>query len=383
MENFNFYNPTKIAFGKDSLSKLSELIPENATVLITYGGQSAEKFGTLDRVKKILNNHKVYTFGGIEPNPKFEMLMEALPIIEKNNIDFLLAVGGGSVIDGTKFIAAAARLENSNAKNIFAGKVTIEKVLPVGTVLTLPGTGSEMNCNGVISCGDYKKFFTSPLLYPVFSILDPTLTYTLPKKQIANGLVDTFSHVTEQYITYPVDGYIQDGFSESILKTLLKIGEKTLHEPENYEARSNFMWSATSALNDLIGLGVPQDWTAHTIGHQLTATFGLDHGQTLAVVLPAVWIVRKKEKKEKLLQYAYNVWHITHGTPDEIIHEAIEKTRQFFIALGMKVHLSDYGITAKDLEKVLALIEADHLHLLSERGDIDLPVIREILFESL
>lgn len=385
MKNFNFFNPVHIIFGKDRLDELDQHIPGNAKVLILYGGGSVKKFGTFEKVVKGLKNRKFFEFGGIEPNPRYETLMKAVDIVKKENIDFLLAVGGGSVMDGTKFVALAAEYEGEPTELLSYGfaPVGAKKALPMGTVVTLPATGSEMNSGAVISYEKGKFPVFSPLAFPVFSFLDPELTFSLPKNQVANGVVDAFIHTVEQYVTYPAEGRFQDRTAEGILQTLIEVGKTTVEEPENYDARANLMWCATMALNGLIGAGVPQDWTTHMIGHELTAMFGIDHGKTLAVLQPAVWEVRKDKKKEKLLQYAERVFNITDGSDDEKIDEAIEKTREFFESLGIKTRLSDYNVGPDKIDDIVKALEKMGRTSLSETGDLDLETSRQILFRAL
>lgn len=385
MKNFNFFNPVHIIFGKDRLDELDQHIPGNAKVLILYGGGSVKKFGTFEKVVKGLKNRKVCEFGGIEPNPRYETLMKAVDIVKKENIDFLLAVGGGSVMDGTKFVALAAEYEGEPTELLSYGfaPVGAKKALPMGTVVTLPATGSEMNSGAVISYEKGKFPVFSPLAFPKFSFLDPELTFSLPKNQVANGVVDAFIHTVEQYVTYPAEGRFQDRTAEGILQTLIEVGKTTVEEPENYDARANLMWCATMALNGLIGAGVPQDWTTHMIGHELTAMFGIDHGKTLAVLQPAVWEVRKDKKKEKLLQYAERVFNITDGSDDEKIDEAIEKTREFFESLGIKTRLSDYNVGPDKIDDIVKALEKMGRTSLSETGDLDLETSRQILFRAL
>ena len=322
MFNFDFYNPTHIVFGKDRLGELDTLVPKDAKVLITYGGGSAVRSGLIDRIVKALGNRKVEQFGGIEPNPSLETCERAVAFIKEHGVDFVLAVGGGSVVDATKLIVMGATYDGPVIEVMKAGvpAVPVEMVpnpLPFGTVMTLPATGSEMNNGAVITYGDGKFPVFSSLVFPKFSMLDPTLTFTLPEKQVKNGVIDTFVHTTEQYLTYPVEGRIQDRFSEGILKTMIEIGKETVENPENYDIRANHVWASTLALNGLIGAGVPQDWATHLIGHELTAAYHLDHGITLAIVLPALLEVKKADKLEKLAQYATRVWHITEGTTEE------------------------------------------------------------------
>ncbi len=386
MNNFDFYNPTHIVFGKDRLGELDNLIPKDAKVLILYGGGSVIKFGTLDKVKANLADRKVVEFGGIEPNPKYETLIKAVGIVKNENIDFLLSVGGGSVADGTKFINLAANYDGDNPVELLTNKraqASVSKGLPIGTVMTLPATGSEMNSGGVISYNHGKHVVFNPLLFPKFSILDPTLTYTLPTSQIANGIVDTFIHVVEQYVTYPVDARFQDRTAEGILLTLIEIGKQTIDNPHDYDARANLVWCATMALNGLIGVGVPHDWTTHMIGHELTAMFGIDHGKTLAILQPSIWQIRKDKKKEKLLQYAERVWNITEGDEDSRIDSAIYKTREFFETLGVKTHLAEYGVDSDGIDNIVDALKNHGLTTLSETGDLNLEISREILTNAL
>lgn len=377
MYNFDFYNPTHIVFGKDRLGELDNLVPKDARVLITYGGGSVERFGTLDKVTAALGNRAVFKFGGIEPNPRFSTLMKAVEIVKAEKIDFLLAVGGGSVMDGTKFIALAANYEG-DAEEILHGAQPC-CATPMGTVVTLPATGSEMNNGGVISHKNFKVPVFSPYTFPKFSILDPTLTFTLPETQVANGIVDTFVHVVEQYVTFPAEGRFQDRTAEGILKTLIEIGRGTIDNPTDYDLRANLVWCATMGLNGLIGAGVPQDWSVHMIGHDITALYGIDHAKTLAVVLPAVWTVKKEEKLAKLAQFATRVWNITEGTDSEKADKAIQKTREFFESLGIKTHLSDYNVGSDAVDKIVDSLKAGGRTALGERGTITLDVTREIL----
>ncbi|EOC1298740.1 alcohol dehydrogenase [Cronobacter dublinensis] len=382
MNNFNLHNPTHIAFGKGAISELRSLILADSRVLITYGGGSVKKTGVLDQVYSALNGLDVLEFGGIEPNPSYETLMNAVELVRKEKVTFLLAVGGGSVLDGTKFIAAAAHYTAaSDPWHILETRGSdITDAIPMGSVLTLPATGSESNKGAVVSrraTGD-KQAFHSPFVQPRFAILDPVYTYTLPPRQVANGVVDAFVHTVEQYVTYPVNAKIQDRFAEGILLTLIEEGPKALKEPENYDVRANLMWAATQALNGLIGAGVPQDWATHMLGHELTAMHGLDHAQTLAVVLPALWNEKRNEKRAKLLQYAGRVWNITEGSDDERIDAAIAATRRFFETMGAPTRLSDYGLDGSSIPALLAKLEEHGLTALGEHQDITLDVSRRI-----
>jgi NADP-dependent alcohol dehydrogenase len=388
MYNFDFYNPTRIFFGKDRLDIINKFVPADVKVLITFGGGSAKRSGLIDKVKANLGNRKVFEFGGIEPNPRYETLMKAAELVRNESIGFIMAVGGGSVIDGTKFICLATRYKGDATELLKFGfaQITsdvVEEVVPFGTVLTLPATGSEMNSGAVISYEHGKFPVMSQLAYPKFSILDPTYTFTLPKIQVANGIVDAFVHTTEQYITFPVDARVQDRMAEGILQTLIEIGATTVAEPENYDARANLVWSATMALNGIIAVGVPQDWATHMIGHELTALFGIDHGQTLAIVYPAVLEVMREQKRAKILQYAERVWNITNLNDDEKIDLAIQKTRGFFESLGIKTRLSEYGVTEDQIPVVIEQLKAHGLTALSETGSITLEVSQKILEKAL
>ena len=345
MINFELYNPTNLIFGKGQIEKLSTLVPQGAKILLAYGGGSIFKNGIHEQVINNLKGFEIVEFGGIEPNPHFDTLMKAVAVIKEQNIDFILAVGGGSVIDGVKFISAAVHFDG-NPMEILQKRILIKdlsKVVPFGTVLTLPATGSEMNSGAVVTieATQEKLAFGGSALFPKFSICDPTVIESLPKRQLQNGVIDAYTHVLEQYLTYPHEGYLQDRIAESILQTLIQIGPGVVENPKDYALASNFMWSCTMALNGLIQKGVPQDWATHMIGHELTALYGIDHARTLAVVGPNLYRVMFETKKQKLAQYGKRIFNLT-GTEDEIAHEAINKTVAFFHAMGMQTKLSDY-----------------------------------------
>ncbi|BDU71706.1 iron-containing alcohol dehydrogenase [Mesoterricola silvestris] len=379
MQNFTFCNPTKILFGKGRIQDLAKEIPAGQRVLVTYGGGSALANGTLGEVREALRHAVVTEFGGIEPNPSYETLCKAVKLARETGAEFLLAVGGGSVMDGTKFIAAAVPFTGEDPWDLVTRKAPVKAALPFGTVLTMPATGSEMNSGAVITRRSIgaKLPFGSPLLFPRFSVLDPEKTYSLPPRQIGNGIVDAFVHTVEQYLTYPADAPMQDEFSEGILRTLIRVGPRTLAEPENYEARAAFVWAATLALNGLIGAGVPQDWATHMIGHELTALHGLDHAQSLAVVLPAMLEERFEAKKAKLVQYADRVWGL------ESPAEAIEATRTFFESLGVKTRLKDYGVSPDAIPALLEALKTHGMTALGERRDVTLEVSRRVLERAL
>jgi len=375
MRNFSFHNPTKLIFGKNTISELANEIPQNAKVLLTYGGGSIKKNGVYEAAKKALGGRAVFEFGGIEPNPRYETLVKTLDIIKKEGVDFLLSVGGGSVLDGTKFIALAAKYNGSDPWDFMCGKAASPgEALPLASVLTLPATGSESNANFVISRNSTQEKLGgwSPLAYPKFSILDPETTYTLPAKQTANGIVDTFVHTMEQYLTYPEYAPLQDRWAESILTTLTELGDKGITEPKNYDVRATLMWTATMALNGIISRGVPEDWATHGIGHELTAFYGLDHGQSLAVVMPGLWRNQFEKKKAKLAQYGHRVWGVFSKKPgqegrDDIAVLAIEKTEEFFESLGVPTKLAGYGVDAAEAAEKISKRFADR-GLTSEKG---------------
>lgn len=385
MLNFEFYNPTRIVFGKETIAKLDTLITPDARVLVLLGGESARKNGTLDEVCAALNGREVHEFDGIEPNPSYETLMKAVDLIRRQKLDFLLAVGGGSVIDGTKFVAAAVQYDGEPWEILETRGTMVTTALPFGSVLTLPATGSEMNDGSVITrrATQTKLAFANPLVFPRFSILDPTKTFTLPLRQIANGVVDSFTHVIEQYLTYPADALVQDRFAEGLLRTLIEIGPKLLKKADDYELRANFMWVATLALNGLIGAGAPQDWSTHLIGHELTARYNIDHARTLAVILPANLHVRREAKRGKLLQYAARVWDIATGSEDARIDAAIDRTRAFFESMGIKTRLPDYGVEASDIPLLVEQLRAHGMTELGETKDVTPEVSERILEASL
>lgn len=384
MENFEFHNPVKILFGKGQIARIGEEIPAGARILMTYGGGSIKANGVYDQVRAALKDRPVLQFGGIEPNPRLETLLRAVEVCRAEGIDFLLAVGGGSVLDGTKLIAAAVHFAG-DPWDIVAKSAPLKKVVPLGVVLTLPATGSEMNFFAVITkwATREKLPFGHPLIYPRFSVLDPETTFSLPRRQISNGIVDAFMHVLEQYMTYPAKAALQDRMAEAILLTLIEEGPKSVADPRDYDARANFMWCATMALNGLIAVGVPQDWSTHMIGHEITALHGLDHGQTLAIILPGLLEVKRDTKREKLLQYAERVWGIEAGEPEERITAAIARTRSFFEQVGVPTRLSAYGVGPDTIPVVAERLEKRGWVALGERGDITPAVVRRILTLSL
>ena len=385
MLNFDFYNPTQVLFGQGQIASLATLVPAGARVLLVYGGGSIKHNGVYDETLAALAGHHVSEFSGVEPNPSYETLMRAIAQVKADNIDFLLAVGGGSVIDGAKFIAAGALLDDDPWTILEKYGSNVTRAMPLGVILTLPATGSEMNAASVVTRkSTQEKFaFMSRKVFPRFAILDPSKTYSLPARQVGNGVVDAFAHVMEQYLTYPVGAKVQDRFAEGLLLTLIEEGPKALSTPDDYQVRANVMWCATLALNGLIGAGVPQDWATHMVGHELTALYDLDHAQTLAVILPSMLRQRKAGKRAKLLQFAERVWDIRDGDDDARIDAAIDRMQAFFEQMGVKTRLSDYQLGAGHIDAVLAVLEKHRYTKLGEQRDVSLDVSRRVLEASL
>ena len=384
MTNFELYNPTNYIFGKGQIAKLSELIPANSKILLAYGGGSIFKNGIYDQVKAALSGFEIVEFGGIEPNPRYETLMKAVEIIRNEKITFILAVGGGSVIDGVKFISGAVNFEG-DAVEILKKRILfkdVSKVIPFGTVLTLPATGSEMNSGAVVTIEATQEKLTlgGSALFPKFSICDPTVVASLPKRQLENGVVDAFTHVMEQYLTYTHDALLQDRIAESILQTLIEIGPEVVQNPSDYKLASNFMWCATMALNGLIQKGVPSDWATHMIGHELTALYEIDHARTLAIIGPNLYRVMFETKKEKLAQYGERVWKVKGNTIEEKAKQAIEKTVEFLISMGMPTSISSQTQEyAKTADFIVNRFEERGWKAMGEKQNITLEKVREIV----
>ncbi len=383
MLNFELYNPVNYIFGQGQIQKLSELVPQNAKVLLAYGGGSLFKNGIYEQVTTALKGFEIVEFGGIEPNPRYETLMKAVEIIREQKIDFILAVGGGSVIDGVKFISAAVLFEGDTA-DILRKRILfkdLSQVIPFGTVLTLPATGSEMNSGAVVTIEATHEKLTlgGSALFPKFSVVDPTVIQSLPKRQLQNGVVDAFTHVMEQYLTYKHDAILQDRLAESILQTLVEIGPSVVENPTDYKLASNFVWCATMALNGLIQKGVPSDWATHMIGHELTALYEIDHARTLAIIGPNLYTVMFDTKKDKLAQYGQRVWQL-EGSTDEIARQAIQKTVDFFHTMGMKTKISENTDNYQDTANfIVDRFEERGWKALGEKQNITLEKVREIV----
>lgn len=386
MNNFELFCPTRVVFGKGSIAKLPQLIDKSKKILITYGGGSIKKNGVYDQVKKALEGYNVLEFGGIEPNPKYETLMKAVEIVKKEGVDFLLAVGGGSTLDGTKFIAAASKYfgEKDAYDYFMVEQNPVTDALPLADVITLPATGSEMNNGAVISriSTDEKLAFQWEPLYPKFSIIDPQVTFSLPQKQTINGIVDTFVHVMEQYCTYDVNSPLQDDWALGILRTLIKEAPKVLVDPNDYEARANIFWCATCGLNYWIAQGVPQDWATHMIGHELTAFYGIDHGQSLAIIEPRLLRNQKVSKSKKLAKLAREVFGINEPVDLKAADIVIDHIEAFFNSLGMKTKLADYDINSEEAAEKIRDRFAKRGVALGEKGAINSDVAYDIVKAS-
>lgn len=382
MNNFIFQNPTKLIFGKGSIASLSREIGKDKRILVIFGGGSARKNGVYDQVKEALKEHDFLEFWGIEPNPDYDTAMKAVQLARENRIDFLIAVGGGSVIDATKFIAHAIPYEEEPWE-LVTDTSRIRKSTPLATILTTPATGSEMNHRGVLSRRrtQEKVSFVTPWSFPQFSILDPDVCRTLPVGQIANGVVDAFVHVMEQYMTYPDQNLLMDRWAEGLLQTLIEIGPRVIGPEPDKEAIDNFMLSATMALNGFVSIGTPQDWATHRIGYELTILYGLAHAETLAVLYPALLKVLKEQKKEKLVQYAARVWKIAEGSSDEIADQAIARTERFFREMGLRTRMQDYDIPEEAVDLIYNRLKKRN-DIYGERNNVTPEVAREIFARS-
>jgi len=380
MRNFVFHNPVKLVFGKGTIAQLPGLLPAGGRIMMTWGGGSIKANGVYDQVRAALQGRDIVEFPGIEPNPRYATLMKAVAVARAEKPAFLLSVGGGSVLDGTKFIAAALMFAGPDPWDILEKGTAVTTAVPLGCVLTLPATGSEMNGNAVISRAEtrQKLGFSSEAVMPRFSILDPETTYTLRPRQTANGIVDTMAHVFEQYLTRDMHNPLNEGIAEAVLRVTIENGRSVLARPRDYEVRANLMWSATLALNGLIGVNASHDWASHNIGHELTAFHGLDHGQSLAVVFPNVLRFKRDAKRTMLARYARRVWGVTDPDDGDAGLAGVDRTVEFWRSLGVKTRLSEYGAGDEHFAEI-----ADRLgggdRRQGENGDLGFAEIQEIL----
>jgi NADP-dependent alcohol dehydrogenase len=375
---FSYINPTQIEFGEGKIGKISELISKEDRVLFLYGGGSIKKNGVYNQVKDALTNHTWFEFGGIEPNPKKETLDKAIAYGRENKVDFILAVGGGSVIDGAKYVANAFFYQG-DGWDLLEGKFTPTKALKIGAVLTLAATGSESNTGSVITKKETseKRFFHSPFSYPKFAILDPDVLKSLDDRQLVNGVVDAFVHTCEQYLTQPHGALAQDYYSEGLLRGLIELASTFETRDDLWYA--NLMWLANQALNGLIGLGVPQDWATHFIGHELSGLYGIDHARTLAIIQPNLLTILADEKKDKLLQMGENVFRISTNNPLDVV----EKIRALYSSLNIDLKISSYTDDKEIIEKVTSLLEKHGFTEFGDRGSVNKAVVIKILEKSI
>ncbi|WP_163938353.1 iron-containing alcohol dehydrogenase [Paraferrimonas sp. SM1919] len=385
MFNFTFHNFTKVHFGEGQISQIQHDIPQSAKVLLVYGGGSIKNNGIYQQVTQALSAHQVVEFSGIEANPQYDTLMQGVALAKAQQVDYILAVGGGSVIDGCKFISAALKFDGQDPWDLMIQKAAVTAVVPMGVVLTLAATGSETNPATVVSRGEDKFGLFNPILRPQFAVLDPSVTLSLTDRQISNGVVDAFVHVIEQYLTYPVNAKVQDRFAEGLLLTLIEEGQKVIsaEHKNDLEVRANLMFSATMALNGLIGTGVPHDWSTHMIGHELTAAYGIDHARSLSILLPSMLRERQQVKQAKLLQFAERVWNITDGTDDQKIAAAITKMEQFFKQLGAPICLSDANLDESHIPDIIQRLKGHGMTALGEDQMVTLDVVERILNRAL
>lgn len=377
MNNFVFQNPTKLIFGKGQIARLAKELPRDKKILVTFGGGSVKRNGVYDQVKAALEGFDHLEFWGIEPNPKVETLRKAVEICKREGVGFLLAVGGGSTLDGTKLIAAAAMIE-ADAWDLVRNPKLYEGTLPFASVMTLPATGSEMNRGAVISnlaTGEKYSFYNT---YPTFSVLDPEATYSLPAFQVACGLADTFVHVMEQYLTVAGCSPLMDRWAEGVVQTIVEVAPKALADQKEYDAMATFMLSATMGLNGFVAMGVPQDWATHMIGHEITALTGTTHGQTLVMVLPGVMNVLREQKGAKIVQFGERVWGICEGSVEERIDRTIAATEEFFRSLGLATRLSELSIGEDVVEEIVRRFK-ERGTLLGENNNIDYRLVEQIL----
>ena len=381
MNNFSFCNPTKILFGRGMIARLAREIPADKKIMITFGGGSVRRNGVYEQVTAALAGRDYIEFWGIEPNPKVETLRRAVEQCRAEGVEFLLAVGGGSVLDGTKLIASAVYYDGDAWELTLTGRAK-GRVLPFASVMTLPATGSEMNNGAVISNAATAEKYAFYTNYPQFSILDPEATFSLPPYQIACGIADTFVHVIEQYLTEVGVSPLMDRWSEGIMQTLIEIAPRVRENQHDYDAMATYMLSATMGLNGFVAMGVKQDWATHMIGHELTALHGLTHGHTLVIVLPALMSVMREQKGAKICQLGERVFGICEGDANSRIDRTIEAVEAIFRSLGLSTRLSEEGIG----EQTIAEIERRFTERgvgFGERGNVDGALARKILERAL
>ncbi|MCG9580692.1 iron-containing alcohol dehydrogenase [Vibrio tubiashii] len=375
---FSYVNPTQIQFGQGQIQSIQSIIPADQKVLVIYGGGSIKSNGVYDQVSQALSNHTWSEFSGVEPNPTKETLDKAVALVKQQGIDFILAVGGGSVIDGSKYVAAAAKYDG-DGWDIMVGKHQVTEAVPLGAILTLPATGSESNMGAVITKAETqdKLPFMTPHVQPKFAVMDPDVMKTLPEKQLINGIVDAWVHVCEQYLTNQHGAMVQDGYAEALLKNLKVLGAE-FAQRDNDQWRANLMWTANQALNGLIGSGVPQDWATHMIGHEFTALWGVDHARSLAIVQPSLLRNQFAVKKTKLEQMGINVFGLE--ATDDLAEQTIVAIESFYQSLGVATQFSEYEADKEQaVDSVINQLTQHGMVALGENQAINLEQSRKIL----
>ncbi len=378
MNNFIFQNPTKLIFGQDTISQLSKEIPQDKKILIVFGGGSAKSNGVYAQVAEALKDHNTVEFWGVEPNPKVETLREAVALGKLESVDFILSVGGGSVLDGTKLIAASIPYAG-DAWELVLDSSKIGEIVPFASIMTLPATGSEMNSGAVISNLETNEKYAFYSTFPQFSILDPKTTYSLPAFQVACGVADTFVHTIEQYLIETDCSPLMDRWAEGIMLTLKEVAPKIKADQTDYAQMSNYMLCATMALNGFTAMGVAQDWATHMIGHEVTAFTGVTHGQTLAIILPATMTVLREQKGDKIIQYGERVWNIVEGSRDEKIDATIEATKRFFGSLGLATSFSELKIERSTIDELVERLASRGVAF-GDKANVSADIVKEILY---
>jgi NADP-dependent alcohol dehydrogenase len=379
---FTYVNPTQIQFGQGQIQSINSIIPQGSKVIVIYGGGSIKRNVVYDQVSAALEGYDWVEFSGVEPNPTKETLDKAVSIVKEKAIDFILAVGGGSVIDGSKYVAAASHYDG-DGWDIMIGKHPVSSAVPLGAILTLPATGSESNMGAVITKAEThdKLPFMTPHVQPKFAVMDPDVMKTLPERQLVNGIVDAWVHVCEQYLTNAHGAMVQDGYAEALLKNLKQLGEE-FENRDNDAWRANLMWNANQALNGLIGSGVPHDWATHMIGHEFTALWGVDHARSLAIVQPSLLRNQFEVKKAKLEQMGKNVFGLADS--DTLAELTIDAIEAFYQSLGVTTQFNEYqGSKGDAVEAVVSQLEQHGMIALGENQAITLDQSRNILTSAI
>ncbi len=375
---FAYQNATQILFGQGQIEAIAKVIPADNRVLVVYGGGSIKKNGVYDQVVNALKDHQWQEFSGVEPNPTKETLDKAVEIVKADHIDFILAVGGGSVIDGCKYIAAAAHYDG-DGWDILTGSHQVTSATPIGAILTLPATGSESNSGAVITKASTqdKLAFLTPFVQPAFAVMDPDVMKSLPDRQLVNGLVDAWVHVCEQYLTYNHGHMVQDGYAEVLLRNLKQLAEQ-FDQRDSDEWRANLMWTANQALNGLIGSGVPHDWATHMIGHELTALWHVDHARSLAIVQPSLLRNQIEHKRAKLEKLGTEVFRLETGS--DLAERTIDAIEALYNSLDVATQLTEHATDKQTaIDNVIEQLSKHGMVALGEHQAITIEQSRKIL----